>query len=181
MMKVFERYKDCSFDNFKSNVDVEILKNPKALKNNIILIGGVGTGKTHLAYAILNMLCEKKELSSGYRYYSSDFVHYASCKEIIDNIKKCWDKGADEYDFNVIKTYKEIPLLIIDEVGVQYGTDSERIELFEIINERYNNCYPTIAISNYSKQQIVKTLGLRITDRLFGGAVIIELNGNSYR
>jgi len=178
-MKVYERYKDCSFDNFKSNTDISKLKNPKDIKNNIIIIGGVGTGKTHLAYAILNMLAEKKHYSEA-DYYISDYVLYTTVKEIIDNIKAQWN-NENEYIREVLRDYKTIPLLIIDEIGVQYGSESERIELFEIFNERYNNMLPIIAISNYGRKQIEKILGLRICDRLFGGADIIELTGESHR
>ena len=180
-MKVYKRYENCSFDNFETTQDISILKNAKELDRNVILFGGVGTGKTHLAFAILNSLAEKRETESGYKYYTSDFVEYATIKEIIDNIRRCWAKDAANFDFMAVNRYKTITLLIIDEIGVQYGSDSERIELYEIFNERYNNMLPTIAISNYNRQQIEKTLGLRITDRLFGGAKIFEFNGKSKR
>lgn len=180
MTKVYPRYENCTFDNFKSEQNVDVLKNPRTLKNNVVITGGVGTGKTHLAFAILNQE-EKKLERNGYRYYSSSFVRYVTVKEMIDNVRKCWSKTSDSYDVEEVNKYKEIPLLIIDEIGVQYGSDSERIELFEIFNERYNNMLPSIVISNYNRQQIAKTLGLRITDRLYGGATEIELTGTSRR
>lgn len=180
-MKIYKRYENCTFDNFETTQDISILKNVKDLTQNVVLYGGVGTGKTHVAYAIINSLAEKKETESGYKYYSSDFVEYATIKEIIDNIRRCWSKEADNFDHLAINRYKTIPLLIIDEIGVQYGSDSERIELYEIFNERYNNMLPIIAISNYNRQQIEKILGLRITDRLFGGAKIFEFSGKSRR
>lgn len=180
-MKVYPRYENCSFDNFESDIDISILKKPKEIKNNVILIGKPGTGKTHLAYAILNQLAEKKELTKGYKFYKSDFLEYATIKEIIDNIRKCWGKEADNFDREVVSRYKDVPLLIIDEIGVQYGSESERIELYEIFNERYNNMLPIIAISNFNRKQIEKTLGLRITDRLFGSATILEFTGDSKR
>lgn len=181
MTKVCKRFENASFDDFIGNKElVDTLRKAKEIKNNIVIIGGVGTGKTHLAYAILNQEAEKKKFQDDY-YYKSDFVRYATVKEIIEDIRKCWSKSADKYDIENVDKYKNVPLLIIDEIGVQYGSDSERIELFEIFNERYNEMLPTIAISNYNRQQIEKTLGLRITDRLFGSSKIFELSGESHR
>ena len=39
-------------------------------------------------------------------------------------------------------------LLILDEVGVQFGSETEKMILFEIINGRYEQLKPTIVISN---------------------------------
>lgn len=181
MMKVYKRYENSTFENFETSLDIEFLKKPRELTQNVIITGGVGLGKTHLAYAIINQEAEKKTFPDGSKFYFSSFVHYASIKEIIDNIKALWRTGADATDKEIVDNYKNIPLLIIDEIGVQYGSDSERIELYEIFNERYCQMLPTIAISNYNKQQISKTLGLRITDRLFGSAKILELEGESKR
>ena len=182
MTRVCKRFENASFDSFIGNKElVDTLRKAKEIKNNIVIIGGVGTGKTYLAYALLNQEAEKKSAKGDYRYYSSNFVRYATIKEIIEDIRKCWGKSADKYDWYNVDNYKNVPLLIIDEIGVQYGSDSERIELFEIFNERYNEMLPTIAISNYNRQQIEKTLGLRITDRLFGSSKIFELSGESHR
>lgn len=179
-MKVYKRYENCSFENFETKENIDILKKPREIKQNVIITGGVGTGKTHLAFAILNQEEEKKEYKD-YKYYTSKFVKYVTIKEMIDNIRKCWKENSDNFDREEVESYKTIPLLIIDEIGVQYGSDSERIELFEVFNERYNDMLPSIIISNFNKEQIIKTLGLRITDRLYGGAYKIELNGNSHR
>lgn len=181
LMKVYKRYEGASFDNFDGESElVKILRKPYEIKDNIILTGGVGTGKTYLAYCILNQEAEKVSYPKGL-YYRSENIIYSTIKEIIESIRKCWEKESDEFDREKVEKYKTAQLLIIDEIGVQYGSDSERIELFEIFNERYNNMLPTIAISNYSRKDIEKTLGLRITDRLFGGAKIIELKGKSRR
>ena len=77
--------------------------------------------------------------------------------------------------------YCKTPLLIIDEVGVQYGSDSERTELYEIFNSRYNDMLPTIVVSNNTVEELQRILGQRIYDRLSGGALIFELNGRSHR
>lgn len=186
-MKVYKRYENCTLDNYECKDQVQkelIVELKKGIKDgfgsNICIIGGVGTGKTHLAYAVVKELSEVKEYSFGKAYVSAQ-VEYTTIKEIVDNIRKCWSKESDKYDLDKIESYKKIPLLIIDELGVQYGSESERIELFEIFNARYNDMLPTIVISNCNRNQITKILGQRITDRLFSGAKIFELSGKSYR
>ena len=42
-------------------------------------------------------------------------------------------------------------LLILDEVGVQFGSETEKMILFEIINGRYEQLKPTIVISNLAR------------------------------
>lgn len=68
MTRLCKRFENSSLDNYRIDCPeqqrlVETLK--EGLKNgfdkNIIIVGGVGTGKTHLAYAIVNALAEKKQ------------------------------------------------------------------------------------------------------------------------
>lgn len=178
MMKVYPRYINATFDNYTGDCEVKnMLIDVTKLHNNVVIWGGVGVGKTHLAYSILNKECEIRRLPNGYEYYKSDYILYTSVKELIDEIKISWANKDNSY----LGIFGKIKILIIDEVGVQYGSDSERIELFNIFNERYNNCLPTIILSNYSPESIKNILGLRIYDRLFGGAKVFELKGKSHR
>ena len=184
MMKVFKRFADCSLENYKATTPEqkklvsELQKVVEhGLDGNILIIGSVGTGKTHLAYAIMNACAGRWKANSGEEYYRGDKVYYTSIKEIIDNIKASWKNG----EMSDMDTYCKVPLLIIDEIGVQYGTDSERTELYELFNRRYNDMLPIIAISNHDQKALLRILGQRIFDRLTGGASIFELSGKSYR
>ena len=183
-MRICKRFENVSLDNYTATTNeqkklVETLNDgiKKGFNKNILIIGSVGTGKTHLAYAVVNALAEKKTASSGYRYYSEEKVIYRPIKSIIDNIKAAWkDPEAAE-----MSSYCSVPVLIIDEIGVQYGSESERTELYEVFNRRYEDELPIIAISNHDKDALLKILGQRIYDRLTGGAAIFELTGRSYR
>ena len=191
MTELNKRFKACSLDNFKceSREQQEMInyfKNclEKGFNENVILIGGVGLGKTHIAYSLINSLekIKKSEYSkASFEYYTNEKAELTTIKGIIDAIRACWHKDADEIDRNTVKRVKSIGLLIVDEVGVQYGTDSERLELFDIFNYRYNEMLPTMILSNLNREQIDRTLGQRISDRLFGGAKIFELKGQSKR
>lgn len=187
MTQVLKKFEQCSLDNYITETQeqkemIEYFKNCLAngFKDNIVITGSVGTGKTHLAYALINFMEEIKDYGN-IRVYSQKNANITTIKSMIDNIRILWKSDSDSYDRNVVAEYSKIPLLIIDEVGVQYGSDSERIELFEIFNTRYGNELPTMIISNCNKEQMAKILGQRIIDRLFSGAKVFELTGKSRR
>lgn len=187
MTDLLKRFRNCSLENYNCDTDtqkrlVEYLKTCIAnnFEDNIIIMGGVGLGKTHIAYAVVNALEEIKQTPTS-EYYTKNKVYMTTIKTIIDDIRKCWKPNADDYDYRRVNQVKTIPLLIIDEIGIQYGSESERIELFDIFNYRYNEMLPTIVISNCNKQQMGKILGQRIIDRLFGSAKVFEIQGKSKR
>ena len=110
-------------------------------------------------------------------FYYGDTV-YTTIKDIIDCVKRGWQTGNSD---TALDTYKEAKILIIDEIGLQYGTDSERIELYELFNYRYCEELPTIAVSNFTKDEVIQILGLRISDRLFSHALEFTIEGESKR
>lgn len=187
MTKVCKRFANSSLENYICQTKeqkelVETLKKgiKEGFSKNIIIIGGVGTGKTHLAYSLLNTLAEKHK-SAYYEHlewYDDTKIMYSTLKEIVDYIRMSW---TSDFEKAFVRKYETCPLLIIDEIGVQYGTESERIELYSIFNGRYENCLPIIAISNNSLTELQKILGQRIYDRLTDNSLIFELHGKSYR
>lgn len=180
--RIVKRFEKASFENYICETAEQRAllaylqeKCKQGFDENVFIIGGVGLGKTHLAYAVLKCMCERKT-SRTYDYFSGKAA-LTTIQEIIDSVRTAWrEKESDP-----LRYYKDMPLLIIDEVGVQYGTESERIELYDLINYRYNDMLPTIIISNLSLKQITDVLGQRITDRLIDGAKIFELKGKSKR
>lgn len=138
----------------------------------MLLWGDVGTGKTHLACAIANSL--RNKLRS---------VLYCTALEAVMLIKSSWKKSADgmtEYD--VYSRFGEPELLIIDEIGVQLGSEFERMVLTSIADIRSRNCLPTIIISNLPPKEIYELLGERMFDRLVGfGADVVHMPGKSLR
>lgn len=200
-MKINKRFADRTFENYKCETKqqkdlVEYLKKcceDKKFPENVVIMGNVGMGKTHLIYSIFNKCCTRKKTQNTSSFYKTDYeyysqydddykkicpdFHYTTIKDIIDSIKTSWS----EKEVANLEKEKTCDVLIVDEVGVQYGTDMERTELFEIFNYRYNEMLPTIIVSNNSKEQIFDILGKRIADRLFGDAKVFILQGRSKR
>ena len=134
----------------------------------LVLLGGVGTGKTHLAICMLKAMIN--EGGAGV---------FLSVSDLILSIRSTWNTGGTAEKMNL---YCDAHLLVLDEVGVQAGTENERQILFSIINRRYNEMKPTVLISNLDLTAFKSFVGLRIFDRLKeGGGEVLVLAGKSYR
>jgi DNA replication protein DnaC len=65
---------------------------------------------------------------------------------------------------------------------VQFGSDTEKLLLFDILNERYERRRPTILMSNLPRDEVSSYLGERVFDRLReDGGEFISFTWESYR
>ena len=82
----------------------------------------------------------------------------------------------------MIRYFTKPDLLIIDEVGVQFGSPAEMTILHEVINARYESVLPTILISNLPPEQLKEFISDRIFDRVTdGGRNYLVFNWASFR
>lgn len=139
-------------------------------KHSLILTGGVGTGKTLLASCLIDALID-------------DFnCVIITCIDLVREMKGTWRRDSEVTERELIDYYATMPLLVIDEVGVQFGTDTERMFIFDVINGRYENELPTVIISNQDITGVRECLGDRVIDRLRqGGGKNLVLSGPSQR
>ena len=98
---------------------------------------------------------------------------YTTAYHIVRDIKDTYSGRGNERD--IVRGFVEPDLLIVDEIGVQHGTDTEKLLLFEVLNGRYENMKPTIVVSNEEPRGIADYLGDRVMDRLCenDGAVLV--------
>jgi DNA replication protein DnaC len=176
------RHFESSFDNFTATNDEHkrALHTAEGFANNflsvlqagscLIFSGGVGTGKTHLACAIANQLL------------GSFGVIYTTGYALVRSIRGAWRNDSTVSETEVVNKYSTVQLLIIDEIGAQFGSEGERVQLFDILNARYDRVLPTIIITNLTMQELRECIGERSYDRLteIGGSVL-TLTGESYR
>lgn len=136
----------------------------------LILAGPPGTGKSHLAAAALLQLAPDHSCL------------YATVSQVIRSVRDTWRKESETSERQVIKRLgSDIDLLVLDEVGVQYGTDAERNTLFDILDRRYADMRPTILISNQQGEELKETLGDRLYDRMRETQRLVAFTGESYR
>jgi DNA replication protein DnaC len=141
------------------------------LKQNVILMGNPGVGKTHLANAI-----GLEALKNG---YSVMFIHANS---LIDQLNR---SKADGNYYNLLKKLSRINLMILDEVGFKKFPQNGIDDFFEVIRQRYE-MGSTIVTTNRSFEDWGllfgdKVMASAIIDRLVHHAFIIKIKGESYR
>ena len=122
----------------------------------LLLLGNVGTGKTHLAAAIAEYLITEKGAAAVYRTLYS----------LMQYIKGSYDKHAEYTEAKAYENLITPHLLIIDEIGATKTTEFEQAALFNIINGRYEEQLPTVIISNLMPNELAGSLGERCVDRL---------------
>jgi len=138
-------------------------------KQNLIIAGNTGTGKTHLAIALLKKLTTEHELDLSHQItkvgYYMKYYNLASLK--IENSKL----------FNEVINCN---YLIIDEFGTNDTDFKERI-LFEIIDRRYDNYLSTILITNATVKEFKSKLTDMTYSRIRQNALLLETKHQDYR
>lgn len=138
---------------------------------SLVFIGRPGTGKTHLAVGI-----GLSAMEAGYS------VLFLTVMRAIRRVKDTWGKGGDEKESAAMAALVEPDLLILDEVGIQFGSETEKLILFDLLNERYERRKPCILLSNLTLDEVSAYLGERILDRLReDGGEVVPFNWDSHR
>lgn len=179
-----ERFLNCTLENYLIETDgcrkaLESVKKYVSLFNNgiaqypLFLTGNYGTGKTHLAIAALIKIRENNVIDEKRRSYR--LYLYTSTMKMIRDIRGSYHPKSTQTEQEIINKYVRLDLLVLDEVGVQMGTENEKLLLFEVLNGRYENMRPTIFVSNLPYDELKAYLGERVMDRLRGGHGVLAV------
>lgn len=176
------RFANKSFESYRAETEQQkkYLENcqqyahdfPKHLKSGdgLMLLGNPGTGKTHLSVATLNHVIQ----------HHGEAGLYTTAARMFRRIKDTY-KSSDETESQAIEAFASPALLVLDEVGVSFGSDSELNYLFDIMNERYEQCLPTIIVSNVQPGELGQWVGDRVVDRLRECSKLMVFNWESAR
>lgn len=155
-------------DSLKQNIRVcyDYLKKELYRIQGIIILGSIGTGKTHIATSILKKLIRigKKCLFVN----TSDFV------------SKCMgDKNYVDY----LVSFDVLLFDDIDKLSKGKNDDNSWIHerLFSLFNGITNNYRTIIATSNKKIDELGKSFNATITSRLFGACKVVEFKGEDWR
>lgn len=155
-----ERYRDCRLSNFntrsskKSSAEQLLAalrqseqyvddfigdEGGRFTDTGLIFIGPPGTGKTHLAAAVLHALIDRY----GVKGYFIDFT------TLLRQIQATFDPSTTGSAHTVLKPIFAAEVLVLDELGAQKPSDWVQQTLYDIINTRYTSRRPTIFTTNY--------------------------------
>ena len=152
---------------------------PQKERNGLFLIGGYGTGKTHLAAAIANQL-----IQNGTPVICMTMI------DLLARIRETFDSRGEGTEAQVMRLYADVPLLIIDDLGSEQPTEWGCTTIFSIINARYEAYMPTIVTSNCGADELIQRMTPRdatdrnaqkTVDRLREMCVAVHMDGPSWR
>ena len=168
--RIPSRFDGCAFDNYVTDTGgkrtaltavrnfvetFESLLDPRSKEPFwLAMHGRVGTGKSHLCVSAINAVIDTHS------------AQYVEIPAIVRRVSATWRRDSDESESDVFRSLTMCKLLVIDEIGVQRGTEFEQTIMTDILNTRYSNHMPTVLATNYGKKDLDAVLGDRIADRL---------------
>ena len=138
---------------------------------NLLLIGGTGTGKTHLSSAIA-----KEVISRGFD------VLYDSTQNVITEFENDRFRiGYGPYEPKGAK-YLECDLLILDDLGTEFSNQFTVSCLYNLLNTRLNKGLPTVISTNLGADELASRYEDRIYSRIIGkDSTILFFSGEDHR
>lgn len=171
-----ERFKRRTFDNFIVKTEQE--KKAKAIamrfaenflttvvpKGSCLRFEGTnGTGKTHLAAAIALDLINKGVP-----------VIFKSVGDLFFDIQKAFNKGEKTKE-EILDVYKNVDLLIIDDIDKAKFTKWNVSALYSIINDRYENMKPMVITANNGNDDLARIMTPEDGERNVAEAIVSRL------
>lgn len=169
-----QRYKDSSFDSYLFYGTEEQRATQKRLVEclrrglPVVMYGNNGTGKTHLAYSAM-----REQILMG------NEAVYASLTDIVDEIKLGFSDNIPTS--RIVDKYVGYDYLVIDEMDKSYGSPTEFLNIFKIVNGRYMAKRPTVLISNASKEDVMEIVGKSSFERIGEDGLAVHMDWPSFR
>jgi DNA replication protein DnaC len=167
-MKIPERYKDAKLEDVPERVKDAFNRAVVINKKGLYIYGGVGTGKTHIAYAIKRRYDELRQPNL-----------FWNMTELIDEIRSDFNRKEKEFTGENVLDYQH--LLFLDDIGAEKPTEWVEEKIYLIVNRRYNDMLPTIFTSNLNISELSDRIGDRIASRIVEMCEIINLEGEDRR
>ena len=135
----------------------------------LILQGGYGCGKTHLAAAIAHQ-----------REDEGDTVFFSIVPDLLDHLRAAFAPTSELTYDALFERVRESGLLVLDDLGAENGTAWATEKLFQLINYRYNYRMPTVITTN---ARLMSHMDERIRSRLNDRGLVryVQIEAQDYR
>lgn len=166
-----KRFQNRTFDNFDKRRQGEAYKACKEFAekagdgSGLILMGSVGTGKTHLAASIAHYAIEHGIVTK-----------FGNVTDIFRSLRDAFTTDED-----ILSEVQAVPLLILDDLGKENLTEWVKETLYSIINYRYEHMLSTVITTNLTMTELQNRLGSATVSRIMEMCNYIEMNGKDYR
>ena len=169
MSKIPARYESSTFEQVPEKIR-KLFTAMKDSRKGIYITGGVGTGKTHVAYGLLKQWEE-----------STAPADFWNVSELLQEIKDDYDRDAYSKTHTFDRLMESRRLLFLDDIGSEKTTEFVQERFYLLINRRYNEMLPTIFTSNLSIGQLAEKVGDRIASRIVEMCDVVPLSGDDKR
>lgn len=123
-------------------------------KPGFVMIGNTGTGKTHLAIAILNRLVRD----------NGEYVLFTEQSKFFDGLHETIGKSGSVRVFKSM--YRSPEVLVIDQIKAKKKNHFDDNHFDDMLNDRLNQGRPTILISSLGFDALIENVGEGIIDKL---------------
>jgi DNA replication protein DnaC len=134
----------------------------------LVFQGVTGSGKTHLAAAIVN-----------HRYQAGQPALLVVVPEFLDHLRSTFSPESKVSYDQLFERVKTTPLLVLDDFGEQASTPWAQEKLYQVINYRYNAQLPTVVTTRRTLDEIDDPVGSRFIDPKM--SVAFNINVPDYR
>jgi len=134
----------------------------------LVLKGGYGCGKTHLAAAIANACVERGQP-----------VLFITVPDLLDYLRAAFAPTSTVAYGTRFEEARTVSVLILDDLGTESSTTWAQEKLFQILNYRYNARLPTVITTNHELEEIPLRLRSRLVDPDL--ARIVSITAPDYR
>ncbi len=164
-------YVSSALDTVNTTVDMEVATEPQ---RGFLLHGNPGTGKTLLGVIMLNELILRWAKPGRFLNLS---------RKYFQRLRDTYSEDSDEYGrtWQIIEELCNMPFLVLDDFGIQRGTDWEMEMLYELVDARYAEQRFTVITTNQDIEEIRKLSRGRIYSRLVEMCLMIPMQGEDYR
>ena len=161
-------------NNFAHAASLAVSESPGEIYNPLFLYGGVGLGKTHLMHSIAHFILEKDPTKKVLYVTSETFTN-----ELIEALKSGKTSGGNELAMTAFREkYRNIDVLLIDDVQFIIGKESTQEEFFHTFNHLHVSG-KQIIISSDKPPKDIETLEARLRTR-FEWGLIADISSPDY-
>jgi DNA replication protein DnaC len=202
--RIPKRYEHCELSNFDFDGPYRGLASARMAAcrfveeypldtTGLLLFGGIGAGKTHLAVGIIKELIMGKGLACLFCDY----------RELLKQIQNSYNASVQTTELEVLRPIFDAEILVLDELGAAKPTEWVADTVSLILNTRYNDSRTTIITTNYPddpedlianpgsdagraqramrRETLGERIGERMRSRLHEMCRIIRMDGKDFR
>ena len=160
-------------NNFAHAASLAVSESPGEIYNPLFLYGGVGLGKTHLMHSIAHFILDKNPKKKVLYVTSETFTN-----ELIDALRNGKTAGNESAMLNFRDKYRNIDVLLIDDIQFIIGKESTQEEFFHTFNHLHT-LGKQIIISSDKPPKDIETLESRLRTR-FEWGLIADISSPDY-